>query len=85
MDVGVICACMPAMYSLFKHYFPQAFDGTSFGKSRTSGASGSRSGTGIPGTQASWRRDKKDDVEDTVRLVDLRKLRHDHITPGTAF
>ncbi|KAJ9604842.1 hypothetical protein H2200_010957 [Cladophialophora chaetospira] len=84
MDVGVICACMPAMYSLFKHFFPQAFDGTGLRKSKST-PFGSRNTPAPPEMQSDKGWDSKGDVEDTVRLVDLGTIRYDHVPPGTAF
>ncbi|EXJ56350.1 uncharacterized protein A1O5_12617 [Cladophialophora psammophila CBS 110553] len=87
MDVGVICACMPAMYSLFKHYFPKIVAGTIQSKSKVSGAYGSRSGAGTPGIQFDRRKDDKDGGQDFVRLVDLESVKGDRVGtgPGTAF
>ncbi|KAH0832583.1 hypothetical protein FOPE_01153 [Fonsecaea pedrosoi] len=88
MDVGVICACMPAMYSLFKYYFPQILSGTAQGKSKASGVvvSGSRSGARTPGLQFDRRRDDKDGGNDFVRLVDLESVKEERVgtAPGTA-
>ncbi|KIW23700.1 uncharacterized protein PV07_11879 [Cladophialophora immunda] len=87
MDVGVICACMPAMYSLFKHYFPKIIGSTVQGKSKASGLSGSRSGARTPGIQFDRRKDDKDGGQDFVRLVDLESVKEDRVgtAPGTAF
>ncbi|OAP59241.1 hypothetical protein AYL99_06539 [Fonsecaea erecta] len=87
MDVGVICACMPAIYSLFKHYFPKVIGGTVHGKSKGSGLSGSRSGARTPAIQLDRRRDAKDGGQDFVRLVDLESVKDDRVgfAPGTAF
>ncbi|KIX09440.1 uncharacterized protein Z518_00520 [Rhinocladiella mackenziei CBS 650.93] len=79
MDVGVICACMPALYSLFKYYFPQVFSGTVQSKSTGNGTSGGRSGARTPGIALERR---KDGGEDFVRLVDLENVKD--VRPGIA-
>ncbi|KAI8931820.1 hypothetical protein NX059_011457 [Plenodomus lindquistii] len=41
MDVGVMCACMPSLHSLFKRYWPRVFGATTWAKSTgRSGISG---------------------------------------------
>jgi hypothetical protein len=34
MYVGVICACLPSLKALIKHYFPEFFDGSHVGLGR---------------------------------------------------
>lgn len=67
MDVGVICACLPAIRSLLMHMFPTVFKSTTHGSTM---ASMSR------GTPAGSRLDKishkpKEDTSDFVPLVDM--------------
>ena len=87
MNVGIICACMPAIYSLFKYYFPQVFSGTAHGMSRVTGVSENRSGVRTPAfVPYDSRKDEKEIGDDDVRLVDLESVSNynDGVAPGTA-
>ena len=82
MDVGVICACMPALYSLFKHLFPRAFAGTMNG-SKSSGNFGKgivSAGSGY--TAASTPAERRQDTKDFLPLVDIENVRDNR--PGIA-
>lgn len=67
MDVGVICACLPAMRSLFLHLFPGVFGTT---------VQGSTAATLSRSNPTASRLDKisqkpKEDTSDFVPLVDM--------------
>lgn len=70
MDVGVMCACMPALHSLFKRWWPKVFGATTWGKSTgksgVSGASASNGGVeGVPGSP------KNTDRKSFIPLVEV--------------
>ncbi|KAF2848605.1 hypothetical protein T440DRAFT_491031 [Plenodomus tracheiphilus IPT5] len=70
MDVGVMCACMPALHSLFKRYWPKVFGATTWDKlaggSGVSGASASHGGVDrVPETP------KNTDRESFIPLVEV--------------
>ncbi|KAK6380315.1 hypothetical protein LTS17_005504 [Exophiala oligosperma] len=86
LHVGIICACMPALYSLFKHYFPQVFGGgTVRGKSTKGSTKGSNTGRSSRGASPAIHLDfQKDDNKDNFHpLVDVESIRGDS-RPGVA-
>ncbi|KEF52895.1 uncharacterized protein A1O9_10800 [Exophiala aquamarina CBS 119918] len=82
MDVGIICACMPALYSLFKHLAPRAFGGTMNSKSSGNFGKGIVSaGSGITAAETPADR-RAQDTKDFLPLVDIENVRDNR--PGIA-
>lgn len=79
MDVGIICACMPALYSLFKHLFPQAFAGSMHTRGSGKGILSKSSGITAGETPAERR---NQDTKDFLPLVDIENVRDNR--PGIA-
>ena len=84
MDVGVMCSCMPALYSLFKHFFPQVWSGTMRSKPSSKGGilSSGISGTIVKSADRQSMR-RTGDTKDFLPLVDIEPV-HDN-RPGLAF
>ena len=80
LHVGIICACMPALYSLFKHYFPQVFSGTVQGKSTKGSNTGRSSGNRTPVIHMDLRKDEN--KGDFHPLVDIESVQDGR--PGVA-
>lgn len=76
MDVGIICASMPALYSLFKHLFPQVFTGTM--RSRSSGKGILSTSSGITAAETPSDR-RNQDTKDFLPLVDIESVRDNRL------
>ncbi|PGH09595.1 hypothetical protein AJ79_05651 [Helicocarpus griseus UAMH5409] len=77
IHVGIICACMPAMRSLFRKMFPVLFSYTEHPKSGTFGAmSGSREESMMRSAERLSQKPKKLHDSDSVPLVEVETGRH---------
>ncbi|KAJ4347788.1 uncharacterized protein N0V89_009158 [Didymosphaeria variabile] len=69
MDIGVMCACMPALHSLFKRIWPKVFGGTA--RDKLTGRSGTSGLSASLGADRSQRSHKNTDTKDFIPLMDV--------------
>lgn len=70
VDVGVICACMPAMRSFLFHLFPSVFESTIRDASASYGVGHSQTGSRLDGKISQKPKDAPDE-SDFIPLVDV--------------